>query len=101
MIDQLDLLLAAGGDQVGIVDFGEMLMELRKVWHPFKGCGGFRLTCVGCTCNHCLNLGRSAPSIESSNTSRVGPCGFLVEYGTSGRFHYELEIAGYRDRKGC
>lgn len=31
VIDQLDLLLAAGGDQIGAVNLGEMLMGLREV----------------------------------------------------------------------
>lgn len=31
VIDQLDLLLAAGGDEVGAVSLGEMLLELREV----------------------------------------------------------------------
>lgn len=31
VIDQLDLLLAAGGDQVGAVNLGEMLIGLREV----------------------------------------------------------------------
>jgi len=31
VIDQLDLLLAAGGDQIGAVAIGEMLMGLREV----------------------------------------------------------------------
>lgn len=31
MIDQLDLLLAAGGDQIGAVKLGEMLTGLREV----------------------------------------------------------------------
>jgi elongator complex protein 6 len=31
VIDQLDLLLAAGGDQIGSVSLGDMLMSLREV----------------------------------------------------------------------
>ena len=31
VIDQSDLLLAAGGDQIGVVNLGEMLMGLREV----------------------------------------------------------------------
>jgi len=31
VIDQLDLLLAAGGDQIHTVDVGDMLMGLREV----------------------------------------------------------------------
>jgi elongator complex protein 6 len=31
VIDQLDLLLAVGGDQIGSVNLGEMLMGLREV----------------------------------------------------------------------
>ena len=31
VLDQLDLLLAAGGDHIGAVDLGDMLMGLREV----------------------------------------------------------------------
>ncbi len=31
VIDQLDLLLAAGGDQIRAAEIGEMLMDLREV----------------------------------------------------------------------
>lgn len=31
VVDQLDLLLAAGGDNIGAVDMGEFLMSLREV----------------------------------------------------------------------
>jgi elongator complex protein 6 len=31
VVDQLDLLLAAGGDQIGSVNLGDMLMSLREV----------------------------------------------------------------------
>jgi elongator complex protein 6 len=31
VVDQLDLLLAAGGDQIGVVNVGEMLMGWREV----------------------------------------------------------------------
>lgn len=31
-IDQLDLLLAAGDNQLGAVELGEMLLEAREVW---------------------------------------------------------------------
>jgi elongator complex protein 6 len=33
VVDQLDLLLAAGGDQIGSVSLGDMLMSLREVRH--------------------------------------------------------------------
>ena len=34
IVDQLDLLLAAGGDQIGTVELGELLMALREVCKP-------------------------------------------------------------------
>ncbi|CAL3968041.1 hypothetical protein PZA11_006916 [Diplocarpon coronariae] len=33
VIDQLDFLLAAGGEQVGVVEIGEMLLGLREITH--------------------------------------------------------------------
>lgn len=33
VVDQLDLLLAAGGDQIGAVNVSEMLMGFREVSH--------------------------------------------------------------------
>jgi elongator complex protein 6 len=35
VVDQLDLLLAAGGDQIGPVSLGDMLMSLRQVCDPW------------------------------------------------------------------
>lgn len=37
IIDQLDLLLAVGGDRIGAVNLGEMLMGLREVGDNPKG----------------------------------------------------------------
>jgi elongator complex protein 6 len=37
IIDQLDLLLAAGGDQIGAVNVGDMVMELREVRDTPRG----------------------------------------------------------------
>jgi elongator complex protein 6 len=36
VIDQLDLLLASGGDQIGAVGLGEMLMGLREVRDSYR-----------------------------------------------------------------
>jgi elongator complex protein 6 len=36
VIDQLDLLLATGGDQIGAVGLGEMLMGLREVCDSYR-----------------------------------------------------------------
>ena len=35
VIDQIDLMLAVGGDQTGAVTLGDMLMGLREVHQPF------------------------------------------------------------------
>ena len=49
VVDQLDLLLAAGGEQIGAVDLGDMLMGLREVrlkcsrwWKTFTEIGNRR-----------------------------------------------------------
>lgn len=96
VVDQLDLLLAAGGEGVGAVGLGEMLMELREVCATFHGhCVTGLINCLGGTRNCHLSLGGSTTGSYPANTFGGQSCCILIECGPRCRFHDGLAAAGY------
>lgn len=101
VIDQLDLLLAAGGEQFGAVNVEDMLMGLREVcWSTTREMDLMLMSNSECACDDHDAFCRPAPGVKSPNPFRVKSCGSSAKYGSSSGFHHELEAAGFWDREG-
>jgi hypothetical protein len=103
VVDQLDLLLAAAGDQIGAVNLGEMLTGLREVCGPLEELATYINAdpYSGSAFNNFVSLGRLSPGIAKSDASRKRSGIFGAQRGTRSRFRYESEAFRYRDGKGC
>jgi len=74
VIDQMDLLLAAGGDQIGVVNLHEMLMGLREVScfpNALSRRSGFKYYLDG-ACNNIVYSGGLSTDNCSSDAVRDG-----------------------------
>ena len=101
VIDQVDLLLAAGGDQVTANELAEMLLGLREVCDPILDIGVMMLNPKARLCNNCHSLGGLSVSSFSSNTFRNRPRSSITVSDPPSRLHHELKIVRFRDSKRC
>ena len=80
VIDQVDLLLAAGGDEVTVNGVAEMLMALREVCNLIP-CWCSKLTLEELSCNYCHNLSGLSLGSFPPDTFRDRSCGAVAQSG--------------------
>jgi len=98
VIDQLDLLLAAGGEQIGAVGLGDMLMGLREVClQCLRMIATSTDIWLGGSFYCCYAICGLSSCVSSTYAIGEGSRRFLAEFGPPSRFHFRVEAAGYWD----
>lgn len=102
IIDQLDVLLAAGGQAVTAVAIADMLMELRQVGLALSiKTSAVLIALIACTLNDPYHFGGCAFGARTTYTSRNESFQFLVECGSSGELGAWTAALRYRCGEGC